>query len=300
MQAQLFSQYRQVVAIGGGHGLGRVLSALAFLGNHLTGIVATTDNGGSTGRLRNSNDCIAWGDLRNCLSQLAHKPSVGSLLFEYRFDGQDELSGHNLGNLILTALDQLCVRPLEAINLIRGLLKIETRLYPMSEQPTHLLALDVSGSKVFGELEVDSMAERPVAMNLEPMVRATEEAVAALTAAELIILSPGSFLTSLMPPLLLPELAAAIKNSAAKVVFIDNLKPEASVAGELSLNAKLDWCQQLIGTGRIDVVLCNGQPAQEGLIYRSPLADPIQSGCHDRDALVSALVQALQPKKLIA
>ncbi|WP_345856672.1 2-phospho-L-lactate transferase CofD family protein [Shewanella algae] len=162
------------------------------------------------------------------------------------------------------------------------------------------MALDVSGSKVFGELEVDSMAERPVAMNLEPMVRATEEAVAALTAAELIILSPGSFLTSLMPPLLLPELAAAIKNSAAKVVFIDNLKPEASVAGELSLNAKLDWCQQLIGTGRIDAVLCHGQPAQEGLIYRSPLADPIQSGCHDRDALVSALVQALQPKKLIA
>lgn len=92
MQYQMLNQFNHVVAIGGGHGLGRVLSSLDFLGKRLTGIVATTDNGGSTGRLRAQQNCIAWGDLRNCLSHLANRPSIGSELFEYRFQGETELS----------------------------------------------------------------------------------------------------------------------------------------------------------------------------------------------------------------
>ena len=88
MYKSALNQYEHVVAIGGGHGLGRVLSSLSFLGPKLTGVVATTDNGGSTGRLRQEQDCIAWGDLRNCLSQLANHPSIGTLLFDYRFDGE--------------------------------------------------------------------------------------------------------------------------------------------------------------------------------------------------------------------
>ncbi|MGL4474759.1 MAG: 2-phospho-L-lactate transferase CofD family protein, partial [Shewanella sp.] len=107
MSIAVTSSTPAVVAIGGGHGLGRVLASMSYLNEQLTGIVATTDNGGSTGRLRQNHHCIAWGDLRNCLSQLANQPSVGSLLFEYRFKGDDELTGHNLGNLMLHALDQL-------------------------------------------------------------------------------------------------------------------------------------------------------------------------------------------------
>ena len=125
----------RVVALGGGHGLGRVMSALAPLGSRLTGIVTTTDNGGSTGRIRRSEGGIAWGDMRNCINQLITEPGVGSAMFEYRFTGNGELAGHNLGNLILKALDHLSVRPLEAINIIRNLLKVDAFLIPMSEQP---------------------------------------------------------------------------------------------------------------------------------------------------------------------
>ena len=116
----IFDRYTKIVTIGGGHGLGRILSALSFLGPKLTGIVATTDNGGSTGKLRESADCIAWGDLRNCLSHLASGNRIGSHLLDFRFDGIDELSGHNLGNLILYSLSELYVRPLESINLLRA------------------------------------------------------------------------------------------------------------------------------------------------------------------------------------
>ncbi|MCL1048267.1 uridine diphosphate-N-acetylglucosamine-binding protein YvcK [Shewanella abyssi] len=292
------NQYQQVVAIGGGHGLGRVLSALSFLGPKLTGIVATTDNGGSTGRLRAEKDCIAWGDLRNCLTQLAKKPSIGTLMFEYRFNGESELSGHNLGNLMLTALDELCVRPLEAINLVRQFLNIETRLIPMSEEPTHLVALEACGKSVFGEINVDKMTDTPIALSLEPIVQATCEACDAIREADLIIIGPGSFLTSIMPPLLLPKIAKALAESSAEVILIDNLTSEPSPIANCGLAQKIDWCHQVLGLKIIDKVLSHTEAAyQDGQTSYYPLRSSHHRGLHDKRALANALAEML-PEKL--
>lgn len=294
MHKSALNQYEHVVAIGGGHGLGRVLSSLSFLGPRLTGVVATTDNGGSTGRLRQEQDCIAWGDLRNCLSQLANHPSIGTLLFEYRFDGESDLSGHNLGNLILLALDQLCVRPLEAVNLIRQLLKIETRVIPMSEEPTHLVAIEACGNKIFGETNVDNMDKHPMALSLEPMVTATCEACEAVSKADLVILGPGSFLTSIMPPLLLPKFASALSNSNAEVILIDNLTHEPSPSADFSLEQRIDWCHQVLGVKVIDKVLCHSERSyQDGKISYRPLVSKHHPGLHDRMALVDAISSML-------
>ncbi len=301
MQSNELNKYNNVVAVGGGHGLGRVLSALSFLGPKLTGVVATTDNGGSTGRLRQQQDCIAWGDLRNCLSQLANHPSIGSLLFEYRFSGENDLSGHNLGNLILLALDQLCVRPLEAVNLIRQLLKIETKVIPMSEEPTHLVAIEACGNKVFGETSVDCMVEHPLALSLEPMVAATCEACEAVRDADLVILGPGSFLTSIMPPLLLPKFCAALNESSAKVILIDNMTREPSPSADFSLQQRVDWCHQVLGVKVIDQVLCHAERSyQQGIISYRPLVSKHHIGLHDRTALADALASmvAIAPEKV--
>ena len=161
MRNRTLADLDRVVALGGGHGLGRVLSSLSSLGSRLTGIVTTTDNGGSTGRIRRSEGGIAWGDMRNCLNQLIAEPSIASAMFEYRFSGNGELSGHNLGNLMLKALDHLSVRPLEAINLIRNLLKVDAFLIPMSEQPVDLMAIDHEGHEVYGEVNIDQLASVP-------------------------------------------------------------------------------------------------------------------------------------------
>ncbi|WP_299495344.1 uridine diphosphate-N-acetylglucosamine-binding protein YvcK [uncultured Shewanella sp.] len=290
MKHNALNRFNHVVAIGGGHGLGRVLSSLSFLGDRLTGIVATTDNGGSTGRLRADQDCIAWGDLRNCLSELAERPSMGTLLFEYRFTGEMELSGHNLGNLILLALDELCVRPLEAVNLIRRLLKIETKVIPMSEHPTHLVAIEASGNRVLGELNVDNMADTPIALSLEPQVSVTAEACEAVKEAELIILGPGSFLTSIMPPLLLPQFAEALTQSNAEIILIDNLTKEPSPISNCNIKDKLEWCHQLLGIKIVDKVLCHANiPTQKHNTYFYPLRSKHHVGLHDRLALVDAL-----------
>lgn len=168
---------KKVVAIGGGHGLGRMLAALKDFGNNATGIVTTTDNGGSTGRIRDCQGGIAWGDTRNCINQLITEPSIGSMMFEYRFKGVGELNDHNLGNLMLTALDNLSIRPLEAINLIRDMLKVDINIVPMTEHPTDLTALSVSGEWVRGETSVDETEYDLQRLYLEPQVQATKEGI---------------------------------------------------------------------------------------------------------------------------
>lgn len=240
MRNRTLADLDRVVALGGGHGLGRVLSALSSLGSRLTGIVTTTDNGGSTGRIRHAEGGIAWGDMRNCLNQLITEPSVASAMFEYRFGGQGELAGHNLGNLMLKALDHLSVRPIEAINLIRSLLKVDAFLIPMSEQPVDLIALDDRGQQVYGETAIDKLAMPPRELLLSARANATKEAVEAIHEADLILIGPGSFYTSLMPVLLLPDMAQALRRTPAPMVFIGNLGKELSpAAAQLTLADKL-------------------------------------------------------------
>ncbi|CZF86254.1 uridine diphosphate-N-acetylglucosamine-binding protein YvcK [Grimontia marina] len=287
---------QNIVAIGGGHGLGRVLSALREHGELVTGVVTTTDNGGSTGRIRACQGGIAWGDTRNCINQLITEPSIGSMIFEYRFKGNGELDGHNLGNLMLTALDNLSIRPLEAINLIRDMLKVSPHIVPMSEHPADLAAQTPTGEVIAGETDVDELPEPPARLMLEPVVPATKEAVIAIQQASLVVLGPGSFLTSVMPPLLLPEISRALKQTEAKIIFIRNLGKEHGPAGQMSLKTMLTWCERSMGGRKIDMVL--GPDIDEELDdhYRqvvTDLASVNHEWRHDRDKLSQAIQQIL-------
>lgn len=282
-------QTKKVVAIGGGHGLGRMLAALKDFGANATGIVATTDNGGSTGRIRQCQGGIAWGDTRNCINQLITEPNISSMMFEYRFRGAGELNGHNLGNLMLTALDNLSIRPLDAIHLICDMLKVEVNIVPMSEHPADLTALSKSGKWVRGETNVDDMSEPLQRLYVEPEVPATAEGIDAILSADCIILGPGSFLTSIMPPLLLPDIGKAIaQNTQAKLVFVDNLDNEFGPAGMMNLEEKLKWCQRACDGRKVDVLL--GENFSESVTQHYQcievnLASPNHEWRHDRKKL---------------
>jgi len=284
-----------VVAIGGGHGLGRVLSTLSFLEKQLTGIVTTTDNGGSTGRLRKRSSSIAWGDLRNCLTQLVDESSIGSQLFNFRFDGQDELGGHNLGNLILYGLGQIQSRPLDSIKLVRRLLKVKTSLLPMSETPTDLMAFYPEGRCRVGELSVDEMPIMPKKLMLAPLVKTLSSCKEAIENADLIILGPGSFLTSVIPPLLVGDIANAIVNSNAHCVFIDNIVKENSPAGALTLDDKLKWIEDNIGRQPVDsaIVHCEQTTSNIVPVFTSDLSNEKIPHYHDSEKLLLALEQCL-------
>ncbi len=284
-----------IVAIGGGHGLGNILSTLSFMQDQLTGIVTTTDNGGSTGRLRKRSSSIAWGDLRNCLTQLVDDNSVGGQLFNFRFDGQDELGGHNLGNLILYGLGQIQSRPLDSIKLVRRLLRIKTPVLPMSESPTDLMAFYPEGRCRVGELSVDDMPVMPKNLMLAPLVKSLPQCTDALKAADLIILGPGSFLTSIVPPLLVRDIANAIKQSKARCIFLENIVPEQSPAAGLTLDEKLDWIEENVGFLPIDAVVCQDSNviSKRVKVIHHDMSNADIPHHHDKAKLVEALTRCV-------
>ncbi|MGY4677086.1 gluconeogenesis factor YvcK family protein [Pasteurella sp. P03HT] len=293
-QYEHLDSIQRIVAIGGGHGLGRLMSALSFMKERLTGIVTTTDNGGSTGRIRLNHGGIAWGDLRNCLNQIITEPSTASALFEYRFSGHGELAGHNLGNLMLKALENMNIRPIEAVNLVRDLLRVKSHIIPMSESPVHLAAVLQSGASIVGEVSIDNLTELPKSIFLVPLVPATPEAVNALKEADVILFGPGSFLTSILPPILLPEIIQTLKQSQAKKIFIDNLGVEHSPAAALTLSDRINWIHDTVGKAIIDgaIVSTNAVDFCEKLNI-NVMARPLQANDityrHDRTLLSKAI-----------
>lgn len=284
-----------IVAIGGGHGLGRVLSTLSFMGDKLTGIVTTTDNGGSTGKLRKRSSSIAWGDLRNCLTELVDSDSIGSQLFNFRFDGNDELGGHNLGNLILYGLGQVQSRPLDSIKLVRRMLRVRTQVLPMSETPTDLMAFYPEGRCKVGELSVDEMPIMPKSLMLAPFVKSIEPCINAIKNADLIILGPGSFLTSIVPPLLVRDISNAIANRKGHCVFIDNVVLENSPAAKLSIDERLTWIEENIGCQPVDSVICHDPNIKSDIanILCRNLAHNKVLHRHDKKKLIKALEDCL-------
>ena len=284
-----------IVAIGGGHGLGRVLSTLSFMGNKLTGIVTTTDNGGSTGKLRKRSSSIAWGDLRNCLTELVDQDSIGNQLFNFRFDGNDELGGHNLGNLILYGLGEVQSRPLDSIKLIRRILRVRTQVLPMSETPTDLMAFYPEGRCRLGELSVDEMPIMPKSLMLAPLVKTIPPCIDAINNADLIILGPGSFLTSIIPPLLVRDISNAISKRKGHCVFIDNVVLENSPAAKLTIDEKLSWIEDNVGCSPIDSIICQDSSIKSNkvnVICRD-LAHHKQPHHHDKKKLINALEACL-------
>ena len=230
----------RVVALGGGTGLPIVLEGLkdALLapggtalrehdGDRLTAVVTVADDGGSSGRLRQAYGVLPPGDVRNCLLALADRGSTLAALFNYRFDGSDEMSGHSLGNLILTALSRLEKDFSKAIERGSEMLGVRGRVLPSTTEDVRLRAELADGSWIEGESQISSVPRTIRSVFLEPQhPKAFSRAVDAAFHADLVVIGPGSLYTSLIPVLLVTELADAIRRSGARVVLVMNLTTE--------------------------------------------------------------------------
>lgn len=244
-----------IVCIGGGHGLSQVLSALKTMPCSLTAIVTTTDNGGSTGRLRQDQSQIALGDIRRCVSALANQDNVLSVLSEQRFELNNDLKGHSFGNILLSALCQLTHNANDAVNVFCAMLGVKHAVLPMTTTPVDLIATTASGETIFGECNVDALSTFPADLSLSKQVIANQQAVEAIYKADLILLGPGSLLTSVMPPLLLNDIRDALCRTAGCRIFIENLAPEHSVVDQLASNEQLAKAMDILGYKFFDVCL---------------------------------------------
>jgi uncharacterized cofD-like protein len=264
----------RVVGIGGGTGLAALLRALKLEAGRgrdpwqLTGIVAVSDNGGSSGRLRTELGTIPPGDLRNCLGALSQEDSVLSDLLNYRFKGEGSLAGHSLGNLMLLALADLTGDWVRAIRQLSGVLVTVGRLYPATTVPVTLNAEDLEGRRYEGETAINDSRPPLARLWLEPREpEPLPEAVLAILRADLVILSPGSLYTSTIPNLLIREIQDAIVASGAPVVYVANLMTEPGESAGLDLEAHLAAIQAFGRLG-IRAVLANITPLPAQVLQR--------------------------------
>lgn len=288
----------KVVCIGGGHGLAQVLSALRPLNNDITAIISTTDNGGSTGKLREAKNCIAYGDIRRCILSLANPNNLLSVIAEQRFEDAGDLSNHALGNLMLLGLSQVTKTPTQAIYWLCQLLEVQQAILPMSDQVTDLSATLHDGSQVNGECEIDALNELPNKLTLTNPVNAPEQAINAILEADFILMGPGSLLTSVLPVLLVDNIQTALKNTMATRIFIGNKTQETSVASLIKNQENELWATKILGFKFYDLIL--GQDAITALDNRTSSFNLFnhESNLHDVEQLQHVLNQLICSKSV--
>jgi uncharacterized cofD-like protein len=280
----------RIVAIGGGTGLSNLLAGLKRYSANLTGIVAVTDDGGSSGRLREMLGMPAPGDLTDCYAALSDSPILASLL-THRFERGAGLEGHTFGNLLLATLSE--ERGFAQATLaVNEILNVRGSVVPATSQPVVLLSELSDGRVVRGEsaLRLEKREQRVTRARLEPAnPPAMQAALEAISDAELIVIGPGSLYTSVIPPLLVPEVAAAIRTSSARVAYVANIMTEAGETDGMDALEHVRVLETHLGR-KPDVIVINNSriPIETLQRYRLEHAEVVQV---DESALERAGVE---------
>ncbi len=256
----------RVVALGGGHGLSVSLAALRRITPHVTAVVTVADDGGSSGRIRAQLPVLPPGDLRMALAALAGAdPDVPDWVevFQHRLGGDGDLAGHPVGNLLLTGLMERLGDPVAALDVAARLVGATGRVLPMSGQPLELVAevADAFGDRrvVTGQHNVAVAPGTLRSVGLRPAdAAACPQALAAIADADAVVLGPGSWYSSVLPHLLLPDLLDALRTTDARVVVTLNLVPQAGETDGFSPAKHVQVLRRYAPGLHIDTVLADG------------------------------------------
>ncbi|MEP6741067.1 MAG: uridine diphosphate-N-acetylglucosamine-binding protein YvcK [bacterium] len=293
-----------LVALGGGTGLSTLLAGLkGLVGDHepdeyrldnLSAIVTVSDDGGSSGRLREELQMLPPGDIRNCMIALSEDSTLLSRLFRYRFRGTGELGGHSFGNLFLAALTEVTGDFTEAVRLSSEVLASKGHIFPATISDVRLVAELADGNVVRGETQVSASRVPIRLLRLEPeQCLPLPQALKAIRAADVITLGPGSLYTSILPNLLVARVSQAIGESGATRIFICNLMTQPGETDNYSAREHLETIKRYAPEIQFDYVVVNDRriTAEQAGRYA-------QEGAHqigiDDDSLEDALDQSTQ------
>ena len=297
---------QNLVAIGGGTGLSTLLAGLKKRVGHsdehlwienLSAIVTVSDDGGSSGRLREELQMLPPGDIRNCMIALSEDSSLLSRLFRYRFRGQGELGGHSFGNLFLAAMTEVTGDFTEAIRLSSEILASKGHIYPATISDVRLVAELEDGSVVSGETQISKSAEPIRRLRLEPeRCLPLPQILKAIRSANVITVGPGSLYTSILPNLLVAEVARVIGETNATKIFVNNLMTQPGETDGYSARAHLDTIREYAPQIHFDFVVVNDRRiskdqaeryAAEGA-YQIGIDDPIEEALDQTTEIVRA------------
>lgn len=296
----------RIVAIGGGTGLSTLLSGLKphARGAHgssnpgkpsveITAVVTVTDDGGSSGRLRRDFEILPPGDIRNCMAALSEDSDLLSQLFQYRFARGNGLKGHSFGNLFLTALHEITGDFAHAVKLSSEILAIRGRIFPATSADVRLEATLEDGTILRGESTISKSRQPIDSIRLYPQdCDPLPETLKAIQKAELITLGPGSLYTSVIPNILVGDIAEAIGRSPALKVYFVNLMWQPGETINFTASHHLKALHQHAGRKLIDCVVLNDTPIPAALRRRYARAHvrPVEN---DFDELVAMGVKVV-------
>ena len=296
----------RIVAIGGGTGLPNVLRGLrplVFPGgvsdvnrDRLVAIVATSDDGGSSGRLRAEFNMIPPGDIRNCLAALSDDSSRFAEMFQFRFGAGEGLNGHAMGNLMLAALASRTNDFSEAVDIASRMLGACGVVLPATSEVVTLVAEFTDGRVMSGETTIAHAGGTIARLGLLPDRPACPAQVAdAIARADVIVAGPGSLYTSILPPLLVPEVAEGIYASRATRILVANLMTEGGETDNFSVLDHLLTIERHLGRQLFDCVIYNTAPIPDALAasYKDRQAAPIVTGTFELNALGRFGVRAI-------
>ena len=329
-QKRFLARGPRIVAIGGGTGLSTLLRGLKEHTSNLTAIVTVADDGGSSGVLRAELGIPAVGDIRNCIVALADAEPLMSDVLQYRFpvpEGADPdghgLGGHALGNLLIAAMTAVEGGDFEdGIRLMNRILAVRGQVVPVSPTPLTLHARLVDGSIVDGQSHIMRIPGIERVWVTPDGVQASEDALAAIAEAELIVLGPGSLFTSLLPSLLIPAIRDAVLAATAPRIFVCNVATQEGETTGFDLAAHVDALIAHTGPDLVDIVLANNHfvPGTTGEMGEGPtvgvaptavklrwppaaqpaprlilddVINPANAHHHDPDRLAAAVIRAL-------
>jgi len=273
---------KKIVVIGGGTGVYTLLTGLKKYFSNLTAVVAMSDNGGSTGVLREEFGILPPGDIRRALVALSQSDNkVLSELFSYRFQEGNGLSGHNFGNLMLAALERLTGSFEGAIDEASRILQVRGKIIPVTLSSSHLNATLENGTVIRGETNIDIPTHDPNLriehVWLHPPSQANPNAVGAILDADLVIIGPGDLYTSIIPNILVAGVSEAIRETEAKVLYVVNVMTKYGETNGFRASDFVNTMEEYLGKNTIDVVLVNGKPVSSSRLkaYQEENAAPV-------------------------
>lgn len=285
---------KKVVVLGGGHGQSAILRGIKHIPDiDITAVVTVADDGGSTGRLRQFFNIPAMGDIRGVLIALAESETLLGTLMDYRFETsvdidnpEQDVLGHNLGNLILVALTESCGNFVEGIEILSKVLNVKGNIVPSTSQVITLFAIMEDGTIVKGETNIPKIENRIRKVFYQEKVRASEKAVQAILDADLIIYGIGSVYTSILPNVIIPEIKDALKESKAKKIYMCNAMTQP---GETTSYAMED---------HVDALLDHGATIDEVVIAKDKIPGKILKLYEEEGSVPVLSVRDTHPYKI--
>lgn len=287
---------KKIVVFGGGTGISCLLSGLKLFPIDVTAIVAVSDDGGSTGKLKKEFEIPAVGDVGKVLIAMANVDEDFKNLLSYRFTKESSLENHPVRNIMLTALIDLKGNLTEATKYMCNLLNIKGTILPLMEENAELVGLGKRGQEYLGEESVSQNIKNIKKLCYDRDVNISKEIIEHIKDADLILMSSGSLYTSILPHLIVPEIQEAIAKSTAPIMYLANLVTQPGETDNYSVSDHLAILNKRLAPRHVDIVIANNAEIDKKIVDKYSLLEQKQLVTLDRDNVISTGARIIEDK----